>query len=191
MVMKFKFAWKELEPNYWWVLVAGHTLHVYQTSDLPQRWQARIVGYGTEIEHQVTDYATAEEVKEMLEHALMRIIGADALLIAASMTQTLIEKKWGMTSNNFLPLTFTSLLDALWSEMYIPTVGRCFVAESKTQWTWVVCMDSGQQTSGTCKSLHEAKTESVLAALTMHYRKSVTTDYDTLWMRVLRERPNA
>lgn len=190
-----KCNWQEVEPNYWWAIIAGHSLHVYpdpklSTPEQP-RWIAKIEAYGSLEEYQQPEWSTHEEVREMLEHALFRLIGDDARILGAAYVTTLVEKKWGISTNNFIPLTFTSLLDAMWSEMYIPQIGRCFVAESKTQWTWLVAMDNGGQASGTAKSLHEAKRESVLAAMTMYHRSLIHSDYDTLWMRAFRGLPNA
>jgi hypothetical protein len=198
----YRFNWQEVFPQYWIATVAGYTLHVYQYAEHQDIWTGEIVSSTTAAmvdrkDHLIdkivatSENQSAAEMRELMEHALMRFLGKDALTVGAAYVANLVEKKWGISTNNFLSLTFPSILDAQWSEMYIPDVGRCFVVQSQIQWYWITVMDTKHQVSGTAKTLHEAKRESVLAAISLHMANQVRMDYDTLWMRAFSRLPNA
>jgi hypothetical protein len=184
------FNWNQFTSTEWFAHVLGYTLSVRAATPEEQAqhsdvyWVSEIGWMQTNVDRIFYPAPTAEEIMELTERAFMNLLGHDALPVSAAFWSTLIEKKWGVSTNNFIPLSFPSLLDARWSEMFIPTVGRCFVAESKTQWLWVVSMINGHQQSGTCGTLHDAKRESVLAAMSMHVRSLVQNDYDTLQERL-------
>lgn len=186
---KLRFPWQQYAADEWFCPFTDVVLRVDSSvpAGIPDaRWSCRIeIPEPRTVLNQVySNHETIDAAAEMLENDFLGRYRADYLTISVAQICTLIEQKWGVSTNSFLPLSYPSLLDAHWSECYFPTLcARCFVIETKTQWVWVTVTDFGDQSSGTAMSLRHAKTKSILAALAMNVQNHLRDDADTLSLR--------
>ena len=185
-----KFRWSKYAANEWFCPVGDVVLRVDDNLNERERshnmrWVIRIeVPEPLVVVERITSpFPTIEEAAEMAEVTYIGRYGEEGIFIGLAQIQTLIEKKWGISTNSFIPLAYGSLLDAAWSEMYIPKLARCFIVQTLTQWMWITCSDDGNMTSGTATSLRDAKTKAVLAAVGHYIVSSTNVDYDTLEQR--------